>query len=53
MKNKTILINSGTKGIDRAAANVTRLIIKDSDHFVSEEQPQPLAQAIINFCAGK
>jgi pimeloyl-ACP methyl ester carboxylesterase len=41
------------KNLKRFATNVTGLIIKDSGHFVSEEQPQPLAQAIFTFCAGK
>jgi pimeloyl-ACP methyl ester carboxylesterase len=43
----------GEKNLNETATNVTGLIIKDSGHFVNEEQPQPLAQAIITFCAGK
>ena len=41
------------KNLKRLGTNVTGLIIKDSGHFVSEEQPQSLAQAIIVFCGGK
>ncbi len=43
----------GEKNLDTVASNVTGLMIKDCGHFVNEEQPQALAQAILTFFAEK
>nr|MDP9124169.1 alpha/beta hydrolase [Pseudomonadota bacterium] len=41
------------KNLKRLGTNVTGLIIKDSGHFVSEEQPEALVRAILAFTSDK
>ncbi len=43
----------GEKNLDTVATNVTGLIVKDSGHFVNEEKPEELSQAVLTFFAGK
>ena len=43
----------GKKNLDTVATNVTGLIIKDCGHFVNEEKPDELSQAMLAFFAGK
>ncbi len=50
-ENDTALLPDSTDGLEEFAPNLTRVTIKDADHWVAHQKPQEMADAILSWTA--